>query len=66
MLFAALSEAARQALQTMISEKEYEYRSEFAKRYYSRGLTEGETRGLVPERVHRQLLRFGFSLARSQ
>jgi len=36
----ALSEAARRALQSMNPEK-YQYRSEFAKRYYGQGLAEG-------------------------
>lgn len=62
MLDQALSEAARRALQTMISGK-YEYRSEFAKRYYGQGLTEGEAKGRLEGRtelVLRQLrVRFG-------
>jgi hypothetical protein len=58
MLTEALSEAARRALQSMDPAK-YEYRSEFAKRYYGQGLTEGETKGRA-ELVLRQLtLRFG-------
>lgn len=46
----------------MISGK-YEYRSEFAKRYYGQGLTEGQTKGRLEGRtelVLRQLtVRFG-------
>lgn len=54
MLDQALSEAARRALQTMVSGK-YEYRGEFAKRYYGQGLTEGRA-----QLVLRQLtMRFG-------
>lgn len=50
----ALSEAARRALQTMNPAK-YEYRSEFAKRYYGQGLAEGRA-----ELILKQLtLRFG-------
>ncbi len=40
MLFAALSEAARRELKAMNLPK-YEYQTEFAKRYYGQGLTEG-------------------------
>jgi len=58
MLFAALSQAARQALRAMNLPK-YEYRTEFAKRYYGQGLTEGEAKGRT-ELVLRQLtVRFG-------
>lgn len=50
----ALSEAARRALQSMNPEK-YEYRSEFAKRYYGQGLAEGRA-----ELILKQLtMRFG-------
>ncbi len=42
MLFAALSEAARRALNAMNPAK-YEYKTEFAKRYYGQGLIEGRT-----------------------
>ena len=44
MLFDALSEAARRALRDMNLPK-YEYKTEFAKRYYGQGLTEGEIKG---------------------
>jgi Domain of unknown function (DUF4351) len=58
MLSEAFSEAARRALQSMNPAK-YEYRSEFARRYYGQGLSEGETKGRA-ELVLRQLsLRFG-------
>ena len=50
----ALSEAARRALQSMTPAK-YEYRSEFAKRYYGQGLAEGRT-GLILKLL---TLRFG-------
>lgn len=50
----ALSEAARRALQSMNPAK-YEYRSEFAKRYFGQGLAEGRA-----ELILKQLtLRFG-------
>ncbi len=55
----ALSEAARTALQNMEPGKR-EYRSEFAKRYYGQGLSEGEAKGLAvgrSELVLRQLTR---------
>ncbi|MGB6450193.1 MAG: DUF4351 domain-containing protein [Steroidobacteraceae bacterium] len=58
----AVSEAARRALHAMNPSK-YEYKTEFAKRYYGQGLTEGEAKGRVEGRaelVLRQLsLRFG-------
>lgn len=41
----SLSEAARQALQTMDPAK-YEYQSDFAKRYVAQGRAEGELQGL--------------------
>lgn len=44
MLFHALSEAARRALRDMNLPK-YEYKTEFAKRYYGQGLAEGEAKG---------------------
>jgi hypothetical protein len=54
MLFSALSEAARRALQAMNLPK-YEYQTEFAKRYYGRGRAAGRL-----ELVLRQLtVRFG-------
>jgi hypothetical protein len=55
MLFAALSEAARRALRDMNLPK-YEYQTEFAKRYYGQGLTEGKAEGRA-ELVLRQLAR---------
>ena len=62
MLFEALSEAARRALRAMNLPK-YEYQTEFAKRYYGQGLTEGEAKGRLEGRaelVLRQLtVRFG-------
>jgi Domain of unknown function (DUF4351) len=45
----ALSEAARQALQTMDLSK-YEYQSEFAKRYVAQGREEGREQGLAKGR----------------
>lgn len=59
MLIAALSEAARRALRAMNLPK-YEYQTEFAKRYYGRGLSAGKTEGLAEGRaelVLRQLTR---------
>lgn len=53
-LIEALSEAARRALQSMNPTK-YEYRSEFAKRYYGQGLAEGRA-GLILKLL---TLRFG-------
>jgi hypothetical protein len=44
LVFNALSEAARRALQTMDLAK-YEYQSDFAKRYVAQGQAEGEARG---------------------
>jgi hypothetical protein len=42
----ALTEAAYQALQAM-NPANYEYQSEFAKRYYSQGIAEGEAELLI-------------------
>lgn len=59
MLFAALSEAARRALRDMNLPK-YEYKTEFAKRYYGQGLSEGKAEGRTEGRaelVLRQLTR---------
>ena len=58
MLFAALSEAASKALQTMNPAK-YEYQSEFAKRYYGQGLTEGQAKGRAELVLRLLALRFG-------
>jgi len=55
MLFAALSEAARRAMRDMNLPK-YEYKTEFAKRYYGQGLSEGKAEGRA-ELVLRQLTR---------
>ena len=55
MLFEALSEAARQALRHMNLPK-YEYKTEFAKRYYGQGLSKGRLEGRT-ELVLRQLTR---------
>lgn len=61
-LYDAVSEAARRALRAMNLPK-YEYKTEFARRYYGQGLTEGEAKGRAEGRaelVLRQLtLRFG-------
>jgi hypothetical protein len=57
-LFAALSEAARRALRDMNLPK-YEYKTEFAKRYYGQGEAKGRAEGRL-ELVLRQLtVRFG-------
>lgn len=50
MLFSALSEAARRALRAMNLPK-YEYRTEFAKRYYGAGKAEGKAEGKVEGRA---------------
>lgn len=44
MLFSALSEAANRVLRAM-NPSRYEYKTEFARRYYGQGLTEGEIKG---------------------
>lgn len=49
-LFAALSEAARRALRDMNLPK-YEYKTEFAKRYYGQGLSEGKAEGRTEGRA---------------
>lgn len=62
MLFKALSEAACRALRAMNLPK-YEYQTEFAKRYYGQGLTEGEAKGRLEGRaeliVQQLSVRFG-------
>lgn len=50
MLFSALSEAARRALRAMNLPK-YEYRTEFAKRYYGAGMAEGKAEGIAEGRA---------------
>jgi hypothetical protein len=44
LIMAALSEAARKALEGMLREG-YQYQSDFAKKYFGAGLAEGEARG---------------------
>lgn len=46
----ALSEAARESLQSMNPSK-YEYKGPFAKRYYGQGLTDGEAKGRTEGRA---------------
>lgn len=58
MLFKALSEAASRALRAMNPSK-YEYQTEFAKRYYGQGLTEGEIRGRTEVLLRQLRSRFG-------
>jgi hypothetical protein len=50
LVFNALSEAARRALQTMDLAK-YEYQSDFAKRYVAQGQAEGKAQGRAEGRV---------------
>ena len=50
MLMSALSAAAREGLQTVITHK-YEYQTEFARRYYGQGLTEGRAKGRAEDRA---------------
>ncbi|MEY4575990.1 MAG: hypothetical protein RL701_693 [Pseudomonadota bacterium] len=50
LIYASLSEAARQSLMTMDPAK-YEFQSEFAKRYLSQGRAEGEIAGEVRGRA---------------
>ncbi len=52
MLFGALSEAARRALKAMNLPK-YEYQTEFAKRYYGQGLTEGRAELILKQLTRR-------------
>jgi hypothetical protein len=58
MLDEALSEAARQALQSM-NPSRYEYKGPFAKRYYGQGLTEGEAKGRAEIVLRLLAVRFG-------
>jgi hypothetical protein len=58
LVFDSLSEAARKELRAMNPAK-YEYRSEFARRYFGQGLAEGEAHGRAAL-LQRQLThRFG-------
>ena len=50
LVLSSLTEAAREALQTMNASK-YEYQSEFARRYYGKGKTEGRVEGRAEGRV---------------
>lgn len=45
MVFAALSQAARAALEDLMASGSYEFQSEFAKRYVAKGRAEGEAKG---------------------
>jgi len=58
MLFKALSEAARKALRHMNLPK-YEYQTEFAKRYYGQGLSEGRIEGRADLVLNQLTRRFG-------
>lgn len=53
-----LSEAARRALNTMAIPN-YEYQSEFARRYFAEGMAEGKTDGKAALLVRQLTLRFG-------
>jgi hypothetical protein len=44
-VLAALGEAARRAVEEEMQSGKYEYRSEFAKRYFEQGRVEGEAKG---------------------
>ena len=57
-LLAALSVAAREALQTVITHK-YEYQTEFARRYYGQGRAEGRAEGRADVVLRLLVLRFG-------
>jgi predicted transposase YdaD len=69
LVYASLSEAAREELQKMNSVK-YEYQSEFARRYVAQGRVEGKAEGKAEGRaelVLRQLtVRFGELSAEDQ
>ncbi len=58
LVFASLSDAAREALQAMDPAK-YEYQSEFAQRFFSEGRAEGEARGKAQLLLKLLTLRFG-------
>lgn len=58
MLFGALSEAARRALQAMNLPK-YEFKTEFAKRYFGQGKAEGKAEGRADLVLRLLSLRFG-------
>jgi hypothetical protein len=58
LVLASLSEAAKRSLQAMDPAK-YEYQSEFAKRYFSEGQANGETRGRAATLLKQLRLKFG-------
>jgi hypothetical protein len=47
LVFAALSEAARAALEDLMAGGTYEFQSEFAKKHQAKGRAEGEAKGLA-------------------
>lgn len=46
-VLAALPEAARRYLEKLMTTETYEYRSDFARRYFSQGEAKGETKALL-------------------
>jgi hypothetical protein len=54
----SLSEAARRALRTMDPAK-YEYQSDFARHYFSKGISQGETQGRAALVTRQLAVRFG-------
>jgi hypothetical protein len=51
LVLAALPEAARACLEDLMATGTYEYKSDFARRYYHQGQTEGLTKGLTEGRA---------------
>ncbi len=47
LVYAALNEAARRALEVLMSTGRYEYQSEFARKYFGEGKAEGKAEGLA-------------------
>ncbi|MFJ4652846.1 hypothetical protein ACIP5Y_16405 [Nocardia sp. NPDC088792] len=62
LVMAVLPQAARHFLEGLMSTGTYEYKSEFARRYYSRGKAEGEAEGEV-KALLRVLERRGFVIS---
>ncbi len=65
-ILAGLGEVARSALEMLMNKANYEYQSDFARKYFSQGKAEGEAKGKVlgEAQLLLKLLRFkGFTVA---
>jgi len=59
LIYFSLSEGARGVLEADMASGKYEYQSDFARRYFGQGLTEGTTKGRVEIVLKQLAIRFG-------